>query len=113
MAEDLKSTRHATPSPSSHTPAQTLPLQDAEGHLYRIRELAIEGPTSELRWTRSRQSGCDETFDVLTVRGVVACLDDYEPARTLTSEALALHSEGSSPSAYRLRAELERLTDSV
>jgi hypothetical protein len=113
-AEDLEATRHATPPPpSTHAAAQSTQLQDTEGHRYRIRELAAEEPTSELRWTRSRQPGCDETFDVLTLRDVVASLEAYEPARTLTSDALALHSEDSSPSTYRLRAELERLSESA
>lgn len=112
-AEDLELTRHATTLPSTHATAQSTPLQDADGHLYRIRELATEQPMSELRWTRSRQPGCDETFDMLTLRDVVARLEAYEPARALTSDALALHSEDSSPSTYRLRAELERLTDSA
>jgi len=113
-AEDLETTRHATPPPpSTRAKAQGTLLQDAEGHLYRIRELATDEPMSELRWTRSRQSGCDETFDVLTLRDVVARLEAYEPARTLTSDALALHSEDSSPSTYRLRAELDRLTESA
>jgi hypothetical protein len=113
-AEDLEVTRHATPSPqSTHAAVQSTPLQDVEGYLYGIRELATEEPMSELRWTRSRQPGCDETFDVLTLRDVVARLEAYEPARTLTSEALALHGEDPSASTYRLRAELERLTDST
>jgi hypothetical protein len=113
-AQDLEVTRHATPPPpSTHSAAQSTVLQDAEGHLYRIRELAAEQSMSELRWTRSRQPGCDETFDVLTLRDVVARLEAYEPARTLTSDAFALHSQGSSPSTSRLRAELQRLTESV
>jgi hypothetical protein len=113
-AEDLEATRHATPPlPSTQAEAQSTQLQDAEGHLYRIRELATNEPMSELRWTRSRQPGRNETFDVLTLRDVVARLEAYEPARTLTSDALALHSEDSSPSTYRLRAELERLSESA
>jgi hypothetical protein len=113
-AEDLEATRHATPPlPSTQAEAQSTQLQDAEGHLYRIRGLATEEPLSELRWTRSRKPGCNETFDVLTLRDVVARLEAYEPARTLTSDALALHSEDPSPSTYRLRAELKRLTESA
>lgn len=113
-AVDLEVTRHATPPPpSTRAKAQSTQLQDAEGHVYRIRKLATEEPLSELRWTRSRRPGCDETFDVLTLRDVVARLEAYEPARTLTSDALALHSEDPSPSTSRLRAELERVTDSA
>ncbi len=112
-AEDLALTRHATP-PTPPTPAraQGTLLQDAEGHLYRISELATDAPMSELRWTRSRHPGCDQAFDALTVRDVVARLEAYEPARTLTRQALAVNSRSSSPSTYRLRTELQRLAES-
>jgi hypothetical protein len=113
-AEDLELTRHATPAPQGTDAAvQSPPLHDGDGHLYRIRELAAGQSMSELRWTRSREPGCDETFDVLTLRDVVASLEAYEPARTLTSEALTSRSEDPSVSICRLRADLERLTESA
>ena len=113
-AEDLEVTRHAIPAPpSTHAKAPGSVLQDAEGYLYLIREVAVDASVSELRWTRSCQPGCDETFDVLTLRDVVGRLEGYEPARTLTSDVLALHGDGSSPSTSRLRAELDRLNESA
>jgi len=113
-AEDLEVTRHAIPAPpSTHPEAPGSVLQDAEGYLYLIREVAVDESASELRWTRSCQPGCDETFEVLTVRDVVGRLEGYEPARTLTSDVLALHGDGSSPSTSRLRAELDRLNESA
>ena len=111
-AEDLAPTRHVTPAPPI-TAAPSTPLQDAEGHLYRIRDLTTEDPMSELRWTRSSQPGCDEPSDELTLRDVVAGLEAYEPAQTLTREALASHGEDPSISTYRLRTELERLAESA
>lgn len=113
-AEDLEVTRHAIPAPpSTHAEAPGSVLQDAEGYLYLIREVAVDESVSELRWTRSCQPGRDETFDVLTLRDVVGRLEGYEPARTLTSDVLALHGDGSSPSTSRLRAELDRLNESA
>jgi hypothetical protein len=113
-AEDLEVTRHAIPAPpSTHAEAPGSVLQDAEGYLYLIREVAVDESVSELRWIRSCQPGCDETFDVLTLRDVVGRLEGYEPARTLTSDVLALHGDGSSPSTSRLRAELDRLNESA
>ena len=113
-AEDLEVTRHAIPAPpSTHAEAPGSVLQDAEGYLYLVREVAVDESVSELRWTRSCQPGCDETFDVLTLRDVVGRLEGYEPARTLTSDALALHGDDSSPSTSRLRAELDRLNESA
>jgi len=113
-AEDLEVTRHAIPAPpSTYAEAPGSVLQDAEGYLYLIREVAVDESVSELRWTRSCQPGCDETFEVLTVRDVVGRLEGYEPARTLTGDVLALHGDGSSPSTSRLRAELDRLNESA
>jgi hypothetical protein len=112
--EDLELTRHVTPAPpnTGRTTSPPTPLLDAEGHLYRIRELTTDGSVRELRWTRSCHPGCEEDFDVLTLRDVVARLEDYEPARTITTDALAVHCQDRLLSTRRLHAELERLTAS-
>jgi len=114
--DDLQRTRLPVPAHLrvDDTASRPAPLRDAEGHLYRIRALATEdGSVPELRWTRSRDPGGEEDFDVLTLRDVVARLEDYEPARTITTDALALHGEQPCPSVHRLRAELDRLSDSA
>ncbi len=110
--QDFELTRHATPPPPSTggTASQPAPLLDAEGHLYRIQEVADDGSVPELRWTRSRHPGREDPFEALTLRDVIACLEDYEPARTITTDALAVHRHDRRPSTRRLREELERLT---
>jgi len=97
------------------TDASPLPdetLRDADGCLYRIRELSIEGSFPELRWTRSCPPGDEESVDPLNLRGVIAHFEDYEPARAITAGALAAHRDDDRLSTVRLRGELERITAS-
>ncbi len=55
-AEDFDLTRHATaPSPADDAPTALDAVNDADGHVYRIRELPTLETMSELRWTRSRE----------------------------------------------------------
>jgi hypothetical protein len=113
-AVDFDLTRHATPPPPSPNASERVPaeqLRDGDGHVYRIRELPSSRTARELRWTRSREPGHEFGFDAVSLRVVVAALEAYEPARTLTSEALACH--GEHVSTRRLREELERLTASA
>ncbi len=111
-AQDLELTRHTTPAlpNTGGTALPATPLRDARGHLYRIREVAGERSVPELRWTRSCHPGQGEQFEALTLRDVVARLEDYEPARTITTDVLAVHRHDDRPSTRRLRLEFERLT---
>jgi len=88
------------------------PLLDTDGHLYSIREVANDESFPTLRWTRSCQPGQQEPFDHVTLRDVIARLSDYEPARTITSAALAVHHDSRRLSTHRLRGELERVSTS-
>ena len=109
--EDFDLTRHATPPPpDAHAPAAVDALKDAEGHLYRIRELPTLETMVELRWTRSREPDREFGFDPVTFRDVVAALEAYEPARTLTTQALTRG--GGNLSTRRLREEYARLAGS-
>ena len=109
--EDFQTTRHATPSPSrGHGPRLVSRLQDAAGHVYRISEDQAPGYAPELRWTRSL-SGREDSSDAVTLRDVVGSLEAYEPARTLTREALAR--AGECVSTRRLREEAQRLAESA
>lgn len=109
--EDFDLTRHATPPPpGADTPTAVDSLKDADGHVYRIRELPAFETMGELRWTRSREPGREFGFDAVPFRDVVAAVEAYEPARTLTAQALARH--GGNLSTRRLREEYERLIGS-
>ena len=98
----LAPSRPTADRPSSPHPA----VLDAGGHSYRIREVSSDDDFPQLRWTRSRHPGCDVDFDQLTLRDVIARLEDYEPARTLTAQALALHREDPRVSTCQLQQEL-------
>ncbi|MFZ1155414.1 MAG: hypothetical protein WAN93_10965 [Solirubrobacteraceae bacterium] len=109
--EDLQRTRFLIPAQPSSQDGSSQPkvLLDTAGHLYRIRELVGERPLHELRWTRSCHPGQGEPFEVLTLRDVIARLEDYEPARAMTTEAVAEHREDDGLSTRRLSEEVERL----
>jgi hypothetical protein len=110
--EDFQTTRRVTPSPSSgHGPRIVSRLQDAAGHIYCISEVQTPDHAPELRWTRSHHPCREDSFDALTLRDVVGGLEAYEPARTLTREAIARC--GEDISTRRLREEAQRLADSA
>src|ERR1019366_3818883 len=97
-------------TPNGSIPWQRTALRDADGHIYRIRELAVGASASELRWTRSCHPGTEHPFDAVRLRDVVGSLQDYEPARTLTAQALIVRGERCDASVCRLAGELQRLT---
>ena len=112
-AEDLKLTPFASSSPATDSKASPdTQLVDSDGVVYRIREISDDGSFPELRWTRSSGSTGQEEPITVTLREVVARLQDYEPARAITTTALAVHEDDRGMSTCRLRGELERLTTS-
>jgi hypothetical protein len=66
----------------------------------------------ELRWRSHPSGGAEGEGHLVSVREVVGCLESYEPVRTLTGTAVALHYRDSEVSTAVLRAELERLLNS-
>jgi hypothetical protein len=111
--EDFDLTCHATPPPpNAHAPTAVDALRDADGHVYRIRELPTLETVPELRWTRASHPGQDHSFEAVSLRDVVGALEDYEPACTLTAQALAVHRGRCGVSVCRLAGELERLARS-
>jgi hypothetical protein len=109
--EDFDLTRHATPPPpDADAPTAVDAVKDADGHVYRIRELPTLETMGELRWTRSREPGREFGFDAVSFRDVVAAVEAYEPARTITTQALTRCARNLST--RRLREEYERLIGS-
>jgi len=107
---DLDQSRPRGPSlESESTEPRDTPLLDSDGHLYRIRQIATERSVPQLRWTRSLDPGSEEPFEIVSLRHVVARLQDYEPARAITSDAVAPSRQEPSLSSSQLRSELERL----
>lgn len=108
--EDLTLTWPA-PLPASieSTVLESAPLLDGEDYCFRLRELATGRSVPELRWARSRLHDEQEPPEFVTLRDVVARLEDYEPARALTIQALAVYREDPSCSTCTLDGELQRL----
>jgi hypothetical protein len=112
-AQDLDPANDAAaPSRNGHIPSQHRALRNADGHIYRIRQLASDGSLNELRWTRSCRPGHTDPFEPVSLRDVVGALEDYEPARGVTAQALAVHRDRCGVSVCRLAGELERLARS-
>jgi hypothetical protein len=84
-------------------------LLDSTCHVYRLREVARGASLRELRWTRSRHPRQEEPFVALTVREVVARLEDYERTSAVTAAALTVLNDSPAVSICRLRAELAQL----
>jgi hypothetical protein len=116
--EDFEATRHGATEPVADASAPAKPphdaqaLQDAEGNVYEIRVVATDRAARELHWTRSRADDPEDEFEIVTLRDVVARLEAYEPARTRTSDAIALHGPDRDLGTYGLQAELDRLQES-
>jgi hypothetical protein len=79
---------------------------------FRLDLLQSRMSIPELRWRSHPPTGADGEPHLASVRAVVACLQAYEPVRSLTLSTLALHNHDSEVSTTVLRAELERLLKS-
>jgi hypothetical protein len=102
----------AAPTPEAPDVCREHELCDANGTVYRIQEVALGGRFPELRWTRSIPPHQAERFATVRLREVVARFEDYEPARTLTAQALIARGERCDASVCRLAGEFQRLARS-
>lgn len=92
---------------------------DPRGNAYRLGLLPGERSIAQLRWckasayaggARSEAGGLEPTgWEQASLREVIAALESYEPVRTLTERAIALHRTDPSVSLTRLNSEFERL----
>jgi hypothetical protein len=81
-----------------------------DGNLYRLSPLQGERCIPQMRWCRYASD--DRCWRQTSLREVVGAVEGYEPMRTLTEQAIALHNNDHSVSVTRLRSELERLDGS-
>src|SRR5439155_17370523 len=82
-------------------------LIDRRGCNYRLE--AVRGGTSiaELRWQRHPpRRGCPYP---VSVRQVIGSLESYEPARSLSAQAVAVYNRDETLSVAALRNELARV----
>jgi hypothetical protein len=90
-----------TPAEGEHTA-----LCDAAGATFSIASVTVHGALSELRWTRTAAEQSSEPHPV-SLRHTLGALERYEPARTITLNAI--ETAGDSVSVVRLRGELQRI----
>jgi hypothetical protein len=103
-AEEQDSEAQATPS--------TTALTDKQGRTYRLELGSAEMSIRELRWYRRSPAAEGEPGEPVSVREAIAGLESYEPVRTLTHRALALHRDDPVISIAMLRSEQARMETS-
>ena len=114
-AEDLDTVPFATEKPGGADEGDALveprggELMDERGCLYRLEATRSETSIPELRWYRHPPRGMAGCPELVSVRQVIGSLQSYEPARTLTAEALESYSGDAAVSVAALRAELNRV----
>jgi hypothetical protein len=82
-------------------------LRDAEGAIYGLASISCANACAQVRWVRHEPGAADTP--PLSLREVIARLQAYEPARSITLRAIARYDEDPNVSVVLLRAELERL----
>ena len=114
-AEDLRAapfgeTEEQDPDPEAVAIVSPAALTDGQGCTYRLELCRADISIPELRWHRRPSSA--ERSEPVCMRAAIASLESYEPVRTLTSRALALHRGDLEVSTAMLRAEQARLEGS-
>jgi hypothetical protein len=100
---------YAATAPEDPMGASGGELTDERGCIYRLEAACRRGSIHELRWWRHRKCGAQGPPEVLTVRAVIGSLENYEPVRALTAQALAEYQRNPRVSVATLDAELHRV----
>jgi hypothetical protein len=87
-------------------------LTDRQGRTYRLEPAPGGMSIPELRWHRRSLVLEGERSEPVSIREAIASLESYEPVRTLTAMALALHHDDPTVSIATLRAEHSRAESS-
>lgn len=111
-AEDLRAVPFGEvdeqdPDPEAEASVSPTALTDRRGWTYRLQLCPTGMSIPELRW--HRRSPTVDGSEPVGMREVIASLESYEPARTLTSRALALHRADPEVSTAMLRTEQARV----
>jgi hypothetical protein len=88
------------------------PLLDGEDYCFSVREITTGRAVPELRWTCSPVHDEQHSPAPVKLCDVIAQLEDYEPARAITLEALAAYRDDPSCFTLTLDRELELLETS-
>ena len=85
---------------------------DGHGRGHRLEILAGERRSLQVRWCRHSPDAERAGLEVVSVRDVIACMEKYEPVRSLTVEAIACYRDNRQVSVLALESELERVDSS-
>jgi hypothetical protein len=87
-------------------------LIDPRGYTYRLQATRNAGSIPELRWHRTPPGEAGRDPEVVSARHMIGAVESYEPARALTTHAVAAHDRDETVSVCALRAELDRVNAS-
>ena len=107
QAVPLGEAEEQDPDPEAAAIPSSTALTDRQGRTYRLELCSTDMSIPELRWHRRAPTAT--RAEPVAMREVIASLESYEPVRTLTSRALALHREDQEVSTSTLRTERARV----
>jgi hypothetical protein len=84
-------------------------IDDRQEWLYRLEPAPARMSIPEMRWQQSPAERDERPARVLSLREVIASLESYEPALTISRKVLARHEEDPDISVSKLRAETQRV----
>jgi hypothetical protein len=90
-------------------PPSEVELTDRHGRRYRLQVIPGERCSLQVRWCRSSSDPHGDRLQAVSVRDVIACLESYQPVRSLTLEVLAFYRGEPQVSVAMLGLELERV----
>jgi hypothetical protein len=84
-------------------------LVDKHARTYRLEPCSTGMSIPELRWCRRSPGAQGAPAELVSIRETIASLESYEPVRTFTDRALAVHRDDPALSITRIRGERERM----
>lgn len=84
-------------------------LIDKHARTYRLEPCSTGMTIPELRWCRRSPGAEGAPAEIVSMRETIASLESYEPVRTLTDSALALHRDDPAISVTIIRSERARM----
>ena len=110
--EDLETVPFAEeqcPKARAGAPPSEVELTDRHGRGHSLQVIPGEHCSLQVRWRRSSPDCSGDLLQAVSVRDVVACMESYEPVRSLTLEAIAFYRGEPQVSVAMLGLELERV----
>ena len=110
--EDLETVPFAEeqcPKARAGAPPSKAELTDRHGRGHSLQVIPGEHCSLQVRWRRSSPDCSGDLLQAVSVRDVVACIESYEPVRSLTLEAIAFYRGEPQVSVAMLGLELERV----